>query len=86
MHFWAFKELGKINHFEVSFIVKMFVALIGLVLIFEGLPYAAFPEAMQKWLRQLALVRPVTLRIFGWVAVTIGLLLCYIAQRTGLLE
>ena len=66
--------------------MKMFIALIGLVLIFEGLPYAAFPEAMQNWLRQLSEARPVVLRTIGWVAVAVGLLLCYVAQRTGLVE
>lgn len=65
--------------------MKTLVALIGLVLIFEGLPYAAFPESMQNWLRQLSVVKPVILRTIGWLAVTIGLLLCFIAQRTGLL-
>ncbi len=64
----------------------MLIALIGLVLIFEGLPYAAFPEAMQNWLRQLSEVRPNVLRTFGWLAVAVGLLLCYVAQRTGLVE
>jgi hypothetical protein len=66
--------------------VKTFIALIGLVLIFEGLPYAAFPEAMQDWLRQLAVLRPGLLRAVGLVAVALGLLLCYVAQRSGLLE
>ena len=65
--------------------MKMLISLIGLVLIFEGLPYAAFPEAMQSWLRQLSEVRPKILRSFGWVAVVIGLLLCYVAQRTKFL-
>lgn len=65
--------------------MKFFVALIGLVLILEGLPYAAFPEAMQNWLRQLAEVPPAVLRRVGWLAVAGGLLLCYIAQRTALL-
>lgn len=66
--------------------MKMLIALIGLVLIFEGLPYAAFPEAMQKWLRQLSEAQPVVLRKVGWAAVALGLLLCYVAQRTGLVE
>ena len=66
--------------------MKMLIALIGLVLIFEGLPYAAFPEAMQSWLRQLSEVRPTALRKFGWLAVAVGLLMCYVAQRTGLVE
>lgn len=66
--------------------MKMLMALIGLVLIFEGLPYAAFPEAMQNWLRQLSVVRPTVLRTAGWLAVTVGFILCYVAQRTGILD
>ena len=65
--------------------LKTLIALIGLVLIFEGLPYAAFPEAMQSWLRQLTEVNPRALRKVGWIAVLIGLGLCYVSQRSGLL-
>ena len=65
--------------------MKILVALIGLVLIFEGLPYLAFPEAMQGWLKQLSEARPSALRLVGGMAVVVGLLLCYVARRTGLL-
>lgn len=64
--------------------LKTLAALLGLVLIFEGLPYATFPEAMQNWLKQLLDARPVGLRIMGVVAVLAGLLLCYLARRTPL--
>ena len=66
--------------------MKLLVALLGLVLILEGLPYAAFPEAMQNWLRQLQAASPVLLRTLGIAAVLLGLLLCFVAQRTGLLD
>ena len=66
------------------YVLKTLIALIGLVLIFEGLPYMAFPEAMQKWLRQLAEVNSGALRKIGWIAVISGLGLCYISQRSGL--
>lgn len=66
--------------------MKLFVALIGLILIFEGLPYAAFPEAMQDWLRQLTEMRPGLLRIVGWLAIAAGLLLCYLSQRSGVFD
>ena len=58
------------------------VTLIGLVLVLEALPYVAFPEAMQDWLKQLSEMNPAMLRIFGLVAMGLGLLLCYITQRT----
>lgn len=63
--------------------MKYLVTLLGLVLILEGLPYLTFPETMQNWLRQLTEMRPVHLRFMGLMAVGIGLLLCFITQRTG---
>lgn len=68
-----------------ALLMKLLVTLIGLVLVLEGLPYAAFPEAMQEWLRQLTILKPSVLRILGFIAIAIGLLLCFVTQRTALL-
>jgi uncharacterized protein YjeT (DUF2065 family) len=65
--------------------MKLLVSLIGLVLVLEGLPYAAFPDAMQKWLRQMVDMPPRYLRIFGFLAMAAGLFLCYLTQRTAIL-
>ncbi len=65
--------------------MKMLITLIGLVLILEGLPYVASPEAMQRWLRQLADMRPENLRVLGVFAMTAGFFLCYLALKSGLL-
>ena len=64
--------------------MKMLITLIGLVLILEGLPYVASPEAMQRWLKQLADMRPDTLRIIGVLAMAGGFFLCFLAQKSGL--
>ena len=64
--------------------MKTLITLIGLVLIFEGLPYVASPEAMQRWLKQLTEMRPENLRIMGIIAMVFGFLLCFIARRSGL--
>lgn len=66
--------------------MKTLISLIGLVLIFEGLPYVASPEAMQRRLKQLIEMHPESLRIMGIMAMVFGLLLCYIGQRSGLLD
>ncbi len=63
--------------------MKTFITLIGLVLILEGLPYVASPEAMQRWLKQLAEMPPDTLRVFGGAAMAAGFLLCFIARKSG---
>lgn len=65
--------------------MKLLVTLIGLVLIFEGMPYVVLPEAMQRWMRQLSAMPPIVLRGMGLVALALGLLLCYLTQRTTLL-
>ncbi|MCK5323182.1 MAG: DUF2065 domain-containing protein, partial [Desulfobulbaceae bacterium] len=62
--------------------MKYLITLVGLVLILESLPYVAFPETMQEWLRQLTQVKPGVLRAIGLIAMGVGLLLCFITQRT----
>ncbi|XOF32303.1 MAG: DUF2065 domain-containing protein [Candidatus Electrothrix sp. YB6] len=66
--------------------MKTLITLIGLVLILEGVPYVASPEAMQRWLKQLTEMHPGSLRVMGILAMGIGFLLCFIGQRSGLLD
>ncbi len=66
--------------------MKYLLSLIGVVLILEALPYVAFPEAMQNWLKQLSEMDPAVLRVLGLIALGSGLLLCYITQRTDLIN
>ncbi len=63
--------------------MEFFLTLIGLLLIIEGLPYAAFPEAMKRWLAQVQELPPTALRGFGLGALGLGFFLCYLAQRSG---
>ncbi|UCD65926.1 MAG: DUF2065 domain-containing protein [Deltaproteobacteria bacterium] len=64
--------------------MKLLFTMIGLVFILEGLPYLTFPEAMQRWLKQLMEMQPSQLRIVGLFAVVIGLIICYVTLRTNL--
>jgi hypothetical protein len=64
--------------------MKFFITVLGLVFILEAIPYVLFPETMQRWLAQLSRVPPGVLRGTGLAALGIGLLLCYLTQRTGL--
>ncbi|OQX15482.1 MAG: hypothetical protein BWK76_13025 [Desulfobulbaceae bacterium A2] len=63
--------------------MKLFLSLFGLILIFEGLPYVAFPEAMRRWLRTLLELPPEQLRWFGLVFLVLGLGLCFLGQRVA---
>jgi uncharacterized protein YjeT (DUF2065 family) len=62
--------------------MKFLLTLIGIVFVLEGLPYLTFPEAMRKWLAQLAQMPTGELRAIGLLAVGIGLFLCFLTQRT----
>ena len=64
--------------------MKLLITLIGLVLVLEGLPYAASPESMQRWLQQILAMRPNQLRRVGLIAMVAGFFLCYLAQRSDL--
>jgi uncharacterized protein len=63
--------------------MKLFLLLIGMVLVLEGLPYAAAPDMMQGWLQKLSQMDPKQLRIVGISTVMSGLLLCWLVQRSG---
>ncbi len=57
--------------------MKLFFCLIGLVLIVEGLPYFAFPDKMKKWISTIQELPNSHLRIMGFLAMGLGLLLAY---------
>ena len=60
--------------------VKFFLCVLGLVLIIEGLPYFAFAHRMKGWLRQILEVPESTLRVFGFGAMALGLLLVWLGR------
>ncbi|BHH83284.1 DUF2065 domain-containing protein [Desulforhopalus sp. 52FAK] len=63
--------------------MKLLILLIGLILVLEGLPYAAAPEAMQDWLKKLSESDPAQLRKMGVVALITGLCICFVVQKTN---
>lgn len=72
--------------FVTRLAMKLFILLIGLILVLEGLPYAAAPEAMQDWLKKLSEIDPGQLRKMGVAAMVIGLLICFVVQKTNFLS
>ncbi|MFZ5564428.1 MAG: DUF2065 domain-containing protein [Thermodesulfobacteriota bacterium] len=61
--------------------MKFFLCVIGMVMVIEGLPYFAFPEKVQSWMRQLLELEPGVLRAFGLVLLLAGLGLVYAGNR-----
>jgi uncharacterized protein YjeT (DUF2065 family) len=65
--------------------MKLLLMLIGLVLVIEGLPYVAAPEAMQRWLRQLVELPPSQLRLIGLIAMGSGFAILFLTRGSGVL-
>ncbi len=64
--------------------MKLLLLVLGMVMILEGLPYAAAPDKMREWLVKIAEVEPATLRILGLASLIAGLLLCWLVQKTNI--
>ncbi len=63
--------------------MKTLFLLVGMVLILEGIPYIAFPEAMRDWLCKLSDMKAEQLRMIGLLSMGVGLLVCWFVQRSG---
>ena len=61
--------------------MEFFLCVIGMVMIFEGLPYFAFPQKMKTWILKLLEVPEGTLRKFGFMLMLTGLGLIYMGKN-----
>ena len=61
--------------------MKDFLTAIGLVLVIEGMLYAAFPEIMRRAAARAALIPPPALRLAGLAAAAVGVLLVWLIRR-----
>jgi len=57
-----------------------FLCVMGMVLVVEGLPYLTFPDKLKTYLRKLIAIPDRTLRIMGFAALCIGLMLVAIGR------
>jgi uncharacterized protein YjeT (DUF2065 family) len=57
-----------------------FLSVMGMVLFIEGLPYAAFPEKMKRFVQKMLAMPSGELRRFGFVLMLGGLFLVYIGK------
>jgi hypothetical protein len=61
--------------------MKLLFCVLGLVLIVEGLPYFAFPGKMRKWIGTVQELPDLHLRVMGFLAMGLGLLLAYLFRE-----
>jgi hypothetical protein len=64
--------------------MKFFLSVIGMVMILEGFPYFAFPEKIKVWLVKVSEMPATQLRMFGFLAMCVGMILVYLGQKTNL--
>ncbi len=58
--------------------MRLFLCLIGLILVVEGLPYFAFPDRMKAWLNKVREIPDNQLRVIGFVSMSIGFVIVYL--------
>jgi hypothetical protein len=61
--------------------MKYFLAVVGVVMIVEGLPYFAFPDKMNQVMRQVLEIQDGALRRFGLFLMGLGLAAVYLGRR-----
>lgn len=60
--------------------MDFFLCVLGMVMIFEGVPYFLSPSKMKTWIRQLLTLPDANLRTFGAVLMGVGLMLVYLGR------
>ena len=60
--------------------MKLFLCLIGLLLVVEGLPYFAFPDKMKRWMNIVQEIPDSKLRIIGFASMCIGIFIAYLSR------
>ena len=61
--------------------MKLFLCVIGMVMIVEGLPYFAIPDKMKVMIQTIAGLDDASLRKFGFFLMAVGLVIVYLAVK-----
>ena len=58
--------------------MSFFLSALGLMMVFEGIPYFCFPQKVKLYAQKLPEIPVFTLRIVGFFLMMIGLLVVYL--------
>ncbi|MEK9629635.1 MAG: DUF2065 domain-containing protein [Nitrospinota bacterium] len=58
--------------------MSLFLSALGLMMVFEGIPYFCFPEKMKLYMQQLLELPDSVLRVAGFFLMMTGLLVVYL--------
>ena len=58
--------------------MSFFLSALGLMMVFEGIPYFCFPKKVKLFAQKLPEIPDFTLRVVGFFLMMIGLLVVYL--------
>jgi len=58
--------------------MSFFLCALGLMIVFEGIPYFCFPKKVKAFAKKLPEIPDSTLRVVGFFLMMLGLLVVYI--------
>jgi len=61
--------------------MSLFLSALGLMMVFEGVPYFCFPSKVKQFAQQLPLLKDGSLRAIGLVLILSGLLISYFGRN-----
>ncbi|MFQ5672786.1 MAG: DUF2065 domain-containing protein [Nitrospinales bacterium] len=62
--------------------MSLFLSALGLMMIFEGIPYFCFPAKVKELAQKLLEIPDGTLRSVGFILMALGLLVVYIGRNS----
>jgi uncharacterized protein YjeT (DUF2065 family) len=58
--------------------MSLFLSAVGLMMVFEGIPYFCFPEQVKAFARKVPEISVGIMRVIGFCLMMIGLLVVYL--------
>lgn len=58
--------------------MNLFLSAVGLMMVFEGIPYFCFPEQVKAFARKVPEIPSGTMRVIGFFLMMAGLLVVYL--------
>ena len=60
--------------------MSLFLAALGLMMVFEGIPYFCFPDQVKSFARKIQEIPDSTLRVIGFFLMLFGLIVAYFGR------
>ncbi|MBI4389543.1 MAG: DUF2065 domain-containing protein [Nitrospinae bacterium] len=61
--------------------MRLFLSALGLMMIFEGIPYFGFPSRVKEFARRIPEIPDRALRAIGLAVMLLGLLVIYLGRK-----